>query len=165
MPRLRTRASLVAAIALLGCGDELDRLPGAYVGVLDSARQLSRAENIRGNDQGSFDADVTGYAGGESRSGATVTIREVGEVAGNRVYEADLAGICVLRFEGYEGGRLADGLQSPRCTCAADRVVEGGAVVLGSLHQGRLELTVSVKLTGSGYTGGCTHHFVADAPR
>ncbi|MCB9700685.1 MAG: hypothetical protein H6711_02200 [Myxococcales bacterium] len=110
----------------LGCGSELDRLPGAHVGTLDSNNQLSRMANLRPGSESDLVADVTHHAGGETRSGARLTIRRVGESAGNPVFEADLDGLCTLRFEGYEGGRLGDGLQAPSCVCVADgRPIEG----------------------------------------
>ncbi|MCA9658932.1 MAG: hypothetical protein KC486_11360 [Myxococcales bacterium] len=159
-------AARALALALLAaaCGSDLDRLPGTYVGSLDSANQHSRMANLRPDDAGAYQADITHYSGGDTRQGAQVTIRKVGEAAGNPVFEADLAGLCTLRFEGHDGGHLGDGLQSPTCACMADgRPIEGSAVLLGSLHEGRLELTVSVVLPGPEYSGGCTHHFIADA--
>jgi hypothetical protein len=162
-----TSSSRLAALALAllvgGCGSDLDRLPGTYVGSLDSANQHSRMANLRADEAGAYQADITHYSGGETRQGAEVTVRKIGESAGNLVFEADLAGLCTFRFEGHEGGHLGGGLQSPRCACIADdRRIEGSAVILGSHHEGRLELTVSVTLPGPEYSGGCTHHFIAD---
>ncbi|MEZ4379993.1 MAG: hypothetical protein R3A79_01505 [Nannocystaceae bacterium] len=125
-----TSSSLSAALALallaVGCGSDLDRLPGTYVGSLDSANQHSRMANLRPDDAGAYQADITHYSGGDSRQGAQVTIRKVGDSAGNPVFEADLAGLCTLRFEGHDGGHLGDGLQRPTCVCMADgRPIEG----------------------------------------
>lgn len=148
-------------MVLCACTSTREKIPGAYSGELTSNDQASLMRDRRPDGKGGFVAKVTHYSGSTTTAGARVAIRDVGDVHGHPTFSADLAGICSLRFQLLEGGRLASNLEQSVCGCVLDgERVAGQTSVTGSYREGTLTLDIDVSLRGTEtYTGGCVHTF------